>query len=75
MVLKSIWITSNKDGSKIEREGNGKKKGCDWSGTEKKGGVHLPGNTQKGEVVKKLAADLFFLTIVFWYKICLPKCQ
>jgi len=36
-----------------------KKTGCDWSGTEKKGGVHLPGNTQKGEVVKKLAGDLF----------------
>ena len=35
-----------------------KKTGCDWSGTEKRGGVHLPGNTQKGEVVKKLAGDL-----------------
>ena len=50
-----------------------KKTGCDWSGTEKKGGVHLPGNTQKGEVVKKLAGDLFFcLTIVFGREICLP---
>ena len=30
-----------------------KKTGCDWSGTEKKGGVHL------GGVVKQLAGDLF----------------
>ena len=44
-----------------------KKTGCDWSGTEKKGGVHLPGNTQKGEVVKKLAGDLFLLSYdCFW---------
>jgi hypothetical protein len=46
-----------------------KKTGCDWSGTEKRGGVHLPGNTQKGEVVKKLARAIFSPTTVL-RKLC-----